>query len=244
MGSPVAAVVIAREESKAEILAARARGGEAATSSAAAASCAKEFLPAQVSERRYARKRREITIEHRGYRVAPVRPRDRAWMIGAKAGVRDDRRETAGVVAVGGRIRVVHQPRAARGDERRVSGWQHCRRGRWRERCDLGRRQVRKLPRQRGRPVDDETGRAARVRCGARVPQRCAPNRRASGVSALAAADSNDCSAVAERDRTRLSSHASDRRPHGAIRVNAPCQTDRHRDRHAFTRRRRSRSMP
>ena len=123
-------------------IAARAPGaGPGGTSSAAATSC-KEFLPAQVSDVTRG-KRGEIAIEHRGYRVAPV-DEIAPQMIGAKAGVRDDRRETAGVVAVGGGFasfisRVCSVVTNA-------AWWMAARRrGRWRERCDLGRRQVRKL---------------------------------------------------------------------------------------------------
>ena len=82
-----------------------------------------KFLPAQVSDVACG-KRGEIAIEHRGYRVAPVEPEIAPQMIGAQAGVRDDRRETAGVVAVDGGIRVVHQPCVQRRDERSVGGWQ------------------------------------------------------------------------------------------------------------------------
>ena len=145
--APVAAVVIAREESRSRNpRSPGTRGGPAAHR-------ARRPLPVQgisssAGERRYARQARGNSDRASRIPRRARRPEIAPQMIGAKAGVRDDRRETAGVVAVGGGIRVVHQPRVQRGDERRVSGWQHCRRGRWRERCDLGRRQVRKLPRQ------------------------------------------------------------------------------------------------
>ncbi|AOR72709.1 hypothetical protein BBJ41_34410 [Burkholderia stabilis] len=92
--------------------------------------------------------RREVTIEHRGNRIASVKPEVTPQVIGTQARVRDDRRETVGVVAGDGGIRVAHQPRVQRCDECRVFGWQQRHRDGRREFGGIGGRQAWKLPGQ------------------------------------------------------------------------------------------------